>query len=345
MKINKFVKIENSINSVGVSHNDEVIGLPNVWPLVDENFNFINIITLGSKSGLSDDINIEFLRRFFPDSKYVYNCMSGPFLKRHYEEILKTFDAHMTLDFDVGNNKSLFMNHSMMARSLPFEDYFWPVSKDEKKWDFSILTWADDNCAKRWDRCGKIVDALCSKGFTGYVVLQRGDVNEIMKRRFSKDRTFKKYVKKGLLMFSNPIDEKIFHRNMSLARVGIFPNTNDAFPKHIIENILADKFVIISADLLIGKSVVAPKYGEILNFDSNQGLNICVELVSKERQCRNRRNSREKWIADFGFGSLAKKWAQEINRMFGTDYKRVFYLNHIDRIKNYEDNQIFKQTD
>lgn len=238
----------------------------------------------------------------------------------------------MTLDYDRSNSKSLYMSHSMMVRSMPFENLFWEPQK-VKKWDFSILTRVGDNNAKRWDRCIRIVDKLCSNGLTGLVFTQRDDFSKVLRSRFSKERIFKKYVEAGLLYLSSYIDHHKFHKLQSMARVSIFPNTCDAFPKNIIENVLADKMVVISRDLLYGKSVITPEFGECLDFDSRSSLERCLEIVEKEKMRKSPLNNRQKWLKKYSFGPLAALWAEELNAKFNTDSKLAFFMNHIERIK------------
>lgn len=333
----EFIKIPGTVNTVGIRTASGITEMLGVWPLVDENLRFLNIIAVGSKSGIGHKINLALLKKRFPTAKFIFNCQSGPYLVSHYKKILKNFDGHMTLDYDRSNSKSVYMNHSMMVRSMPFENSFWEPKK-EKRWDFSILTNVGDNTAKRWDRCIKIIDKLCSNGLTGLVVTQNNDFTKVLRAVFSKERIFKKYVKAGLLYLSSNIDALEFHNLQSMAHVSIFPNACDAFSKNIIENILADKLVIISNDLLIGKSIIAPEFGESLDFDSHLAQEQCLEIIEEEKTRKTPLNNRERWLKKYGFLPLAKSWAVELNKKFHTDCKLAFFMNHIERVK--QSNQI-----
>ena len=190
MKNNEFFKIPGTVNTVGIRTSNGITEMLGVWPFVDENLRFLNIIAIGNKNGIDNNIKLSLVRKRFPTAKLIFDCRSGPYLVSHYKEILKNFDAHMTLDYDRSNPKSLYMFHGMMIRSMPYETFFWEPEK-EKKWDFSILTRVGDNNAKRWDRCIKIVDKLCSNGLTGLVVTQRDDFSKVLRARFSKERIFR----------------------------------------------------------------------------------------------------------------------------------------------------------
>ena len=334
----EFVKIPGTVNTVGIKTTNDIIEMLGVWPLVDENFRYLNIIAVGNKNGIDNKINLTLLKKCFPTAKLIFDCRSGPYLVSHYKEILTYFDGHMTLDFDRSNPKSLYMFHGMMIRSMPFENFFWEPT-NEKKWDFSILTCVGDNKSKRWDRCVEIVDNLCSNGLTGLVVTQKYNFSKVLRAKFSKEKVFKKYVKAGLLHLSSYVENRKFHKLQSMAHVSIFPNTIDAFPKNIIENILADKLVIISNDLLFGKSVISPEFGECLDFDSKSALDRCLEIVEKEKGRNTPLNIRRKrWLKKYGFLPLAKSWAAELNQKFQTDCKLAFFMNHIERVK-----QTFKE--
>jgi hypothetical protein len=333
----KFVKIPDTVNTVGIKTSSDIIETPGVWPLIDEKFRFLNIIAVGNKNGIDHTISLNLLKKRFPKAKFIFDCRNGPYLVSHYKEILEHFDGHMTLDYDVANPKSLFMFHGMMIRCMPFEGFFWEPSK-EKKWDFSILTRVGDNKSKRWDRCVKIVDKLCSNGLTGLVITQRGDFSRVLKTRSSKERILGEYVKTGLLSLSGWIEHHKFHKLQSMAHVSIFPNTLDAFPKNIIENILADKLVIISNDLLYGKSVIVPEFGECLDFASDSVLDRCLEIIEKEKRRKTPLNNRKRWLKKYGFIPLTKSWAEELNKKFKTDCKLAFFMNHIERVK--QNNQI-----
>ena len=189
---NTLIKISDNVNRVGIKNANGIKELNGVWPFVDENMNFINVIAVGNKNGIDDKIDLTSLKSMFPESKFVYNCQNGPYLISHYDEILDNFDGHMTLDYDRSNSKSLYMNHSMMVRSMPFSGLFWEPNK-EKKWDFSILTDIGNNISKMWDSCVEISDGLCSSGFKGSLVTQRHDFSRITS--FPRGRNFIKFVR------------------------------------------------------------------------------------------------------------------------------------------------------
>lgn len=299
------------------------VPLPGIWPIINEYQEFTNIIAVGNKNGIDEKLkgNLKIVKDVYPKAKYIFSCQNGPFLVGTYKGILREFDGHMTLDFNPENSKALQMNHSMMVRSMPYFGNFWEPS-DEKVFDYSILTKVGDNNAKKWDRTVAIVQTLDNAGFEGIVVNQ----DELPNRIPNELRNMKH------VLYSPKMPEGMFCEIQKMARVGVFPNAIDAFPKHIIECVLANKPVIISKDLLIGRSVIFPDYGTMVDFDIPEGREIAKSYVFMKK--RKPEELRDKWLAHYGFDALSKKWAQELDRKFGVDAKRVYFLNHIERIEH-----------
>lgn len=335
----EFIKIPHIINLTGIKFGNRIIEVPGVWPFINEKEKFLNVIGIGNKNGIDKKIDINLIKKFFPKAKLIFSCQNGPYLVKNYKKILNDFDGHMTLDFDPKNSKSLYMSHTMITRSTPFQGFFWPPEK-KKIWDFSILTKTHGDKAKRWDRSIKIIKKLCKSGLKGIVVNQGNDLKNFL-RNFSLDNfALYRFQRKGLLKLINHIDHKKFHHLTSMARVGIFPNACDAFPKHILENLLADKPVIISKDLLIGKSVILPQFGHCINFSKKTALDECYKLVKQIKRRNTEYKSRNKWLEKYGFLPLSRQWANELEKKFDIKAKYAFYLNHINKIK--ENNIKFK---
>ena len=138
---------------------------------------------------------------------------------------------------------------------------------------------------------------------------------------------------KDLLIENDEYDEMKFHELMCNARYAIFPNNLDAFPKHIIESILADKPVIVSKDLLLGQntlSLLDESVRTFVDFEDKECLDIIYKVISKKYVGISPRKS---WLERYNFLSLSEQWGKEFNRLFGSNYERLFFMNHIPRVK------------
>jgi hypothetical protein len=144
------------------------------------------------------------------------------------------------------------------------------------------------------------------------------------------------FVDSGRLVIDDQIyDEKTFHQLMSRSDCSIFPNSVDAFPKHIIESLLSDKRIIIADDLLLGKEVLTEMGDDIclvVDFESNDYREKIYDyLINNKKQ----RSPRSEWLKRYNFLSLSEQWAIEFNRLFGTKFQKVFFLNHAKRISEH----------
>ena len=105
----EFIKIPGTVNTVGIKTASGINEMPGVFPLVDENLSFLNIVAVGNKNGIDHSIDLSFLKKRFPKAKFIFNCQNGPYLVSYYNDVLKNLDGHMTLDYDPTNSKSLYL--------------------------------------------------------------------------------------------------------------------------------------------------------------------------------------------------------------------------------------------
>lgn len=305
--------------------------VPGFWPLMDENRELTSFVAIGNKMGVPPDLFAVF-RKFkaIYGSRftYLFSCQSGPYLTNQKEMLLREFDGIFDTDYLVGEQKKIDLNHSMMVRSMPYEGFFWETDANvEKTFDFSMLTWGpSDKVSKRWDRGSRICRSLCEKGLKGLVVTQRGISNELITDELAP------YVERGLLTLDDAhYTELEFHHLMDSSRVTLFPNHLDAFPKFIIESLLADRRVVISHDLLLGRAPLS-KLGTdavlAVDFDNSEDMENCAQFVQKHEKVF----TRKRWLDLYGFDALSSLWAKEINEKFGTHYEKLFFLNHLPRI-------------
>ncbi len=319
---------ENS-NQVSGLIDGEMKELPGFWPLINEKMEETNFICVGSKSGIPENYEI-IKNKLSSDFKYIYNCQSGPFFLDNLEYIYNNFDGVFDLDYKKRNKrKSLYCNHSMMVRSMPYKNFFWDAKNNinDKKYDFSILTWFNDHKSKRFDRAMFLADYLCAHNLKGIIVTQRGK-----KEDFNKT-ILKKYIDSGVLFVDDSKYNEIdFHNFFNDAKVSIFPNQIDAFPKHIIESLLADKPIIISADLLLGVKILKKlnkNVVKVVNFNSKSSNKKIMSFIQKNKFIHS---PRKEYLEHYSFDKLSKKWAEEFNRLYKTNHQRLFFLNHICRI-------------
>ena len=326
-----FQKRSRKDNNVEVLINGQYIPTRGFWPIIDENYSETPFLAIGHKDGVPKREYNKFKKNYGKRFKYIYVCQSAPFLLKNYKYISRKFDGIFDLDWVTKKNfsKSLYCNHSMMVRSMPYRGFFWESKKMAKPFDFSMLTWGpSDTRIKRWDRGSKICDYLLKKGMKGIIVTQKGKRGDFL------NNSIKPYIESGNLVIEDAVFSEIeFHHLMCKAKYAIFPNTVDAFPKHIIESLLADKPIIISKDLLLGRDVLS-KLGDsvcsIIDFEKKLFIETIYQIISKEYKGPSPRRT---WLERYNFLSLSEQWAKEFNRLFGTNYKRLFYMNHIPRIE------------
>ncbi len=289
-----------------------------VWPLVNQNREIIPYIAFGNKNGLSEELILRAKVYKKKGYRIIFNLQSAPYYKENKKFIYSFFDAVM----DMGSEeKSLNMNHSMMVRSMPYKNFFWETAGNLKSVDFSILTWGDDDGGcKQWEKGKKVVLQLLEKGMSGIVFNQRPIVN-------IESDDLKYWTDGGSLKIINTVlEEKDFFKIADRSKISIFPNENDAFPKFIIESLLSNRPIVYSNKLKFGKGVlqwsgdVAMEY----NFENEDSIDKIITFQKKSEAY----NSRKLWLEEFGFDRLSKLWASELNRLFGTNYKQISYLNH-----------------
>lgn len=300
------------------------------WPLVDENYDETPFVAVGSKSGLPEIFDA--LKHKYKKLTFIYNCQNGPHLHSNYRYIGNNFDGIFDLDYvDRDLRKSLFCNHSMMVRSMPYKGFFWENADVEKIYDFSILTWGpSDKIAKRWDRAEKVCDYLCKRGLKGIVFSQRDKEKDFL------NEVITPHVETGkLYIYDQDYHYIDFHKLMCRAKYSIFPNAQDAFPKFIIESLLANRPIVFASDLLLGRKILDDLGGSIcckVDFEDESHLEIIYQFISKNA---GDKSPREEWYKRYHFNLLAESWADEFNRLFGTKHKKLFFMNHIPRLKEH----------
>ena len=307
---------------------------PAIEPLVDEKCAFTGIIGVMTKGGILRQETIEFIQKHRKDFIYIWLASAGPYFYNNFEQIFAEYDAVTALDCTLPiegfAHKLLRLNYPMFTRCGPLPDgFFWIPAK---RWDadFSILTWYGNTEAKQWPHAKRITGELCARGFKGILVTQRGEAADML------DDEFRRHVDAGLLeLHTGDLPEQNFHALMARARFGIFPNEQDALPKHIIECLLADKPVAISKNLLFGRDTLAELGNDctlVVDFSATSAVDEIVAFMRAPRAAGF--SPRQLWLERYNFYALSRSWAQEINRLFGTGYERIFCMRHIDRYIN-----------
>ena len=322
-------------NQVDVLINGDYEFFPGIWPLVDENYKLTDFVAVGNKNGipwtLLNKIKTEYKNKF----KFIYNCQNGPCLVSDYKLIENAFDGIFDTDYKIKNPKRLNCNHSMLVRSLPCDGLFWEPVPCTKEYDFNMLTIAKvGSLSKRWDRGEDVCYKLCKEGFKGAIYSQNGNCMSLISKRLEG------YVKaRRLVVRDGAYSSNDFHKETCKALCTIFPNNVDAFPKFIIESLLADRFIIISDDLLLGRDALK-KLGEpIVTEVSFKDLSYrkIISVLSNLKNGFRKVSPRKAWLEKYDFNHIVQKWAIEFNKVFGTNFKKLWYMNHNPRLsKNKE---------
>lgn len=318
---------------ITVSHNGKTEVLSGIEPFVDENWNFTGIIGVYTKSGKITKKTSRFIRKYRKYYKFIFLSSSGPYFVKNYRKLYRKYDAVTSLDcslIDWHMTNNVNISWSMYTRCAPLENgFFWEPKEqwDEEKVDFSLLTWYGNKNAKAWPDARKVVVGLCQRGYRGILVTQRGTKEDLIK-----DLSIKEFVEAGLLhVYNAEFSDGEFHDIMSNARVGIFPNRLDAFPKHIIECLLANKTIIISSKLLFGVQTLenlGADITKVCDFDSADIVDEIADFIDKSRKKRWEKTPRDKWLERYGLAQLSKIWAIEINRVFSTQYQRIYPMRY-----------------
>lgn len=326
-----------SIDVITTTSSGCKIIIPNIEPLVNEKCEFTNIIGIYSKDGALSDVTQKFIKKYRKSFKFIWLSSSGPYFEKNISYLYKHYDAVTSLDctrYPVRTfPNNLELSYSMFTRCAPIENgFFWEPEQINKDADFSILTWYGDPTAKVWPDAFKVIIGLCSLGYKGIIVTQRGKAENILA-----DEQIKKFAEKGLVeIYTAEFDTIAFHKLMSRSYVGIFPNQSDAFPKHIIETLLEDKGIVISNKLLFGVETLKNLGSNITlveDFADNNITSNIAHFIDKFKETKN--TPRFTWLEKYGFDPLSRKWAGEINGCFGTNFKKVFCMKHIHRFSSY----------
>jgi len=324
--MHEFVSLNETL--IGIKQDDKITELPGVCPVFDENKEFTNILVVGNKNGIDNKINMPLLKKLFVDCKFVFNGRLASYTVKYYNNLERDFDGIMAMEYNLNRPKALNMVHSMMVRSMPeMNGFFYEPIKENRDYDFSILTKIGDNRNKRFDRCIRIIDYLCSQHLRGILVTQTGYWRQIRDIQ----GTFDKYYRMGYLKLEENMESHLFHKSMNRAKVGVFLSTLDSFPKHIIETILSDKPVVISDDMTMGKDVCVPDFGIKITADKTSSYRKIYQFIKEDY--KKYENCRNRYLEKYSFEKISKLWALEFNKLFKMDLKQIWFYNHKERIE------------
>lgn len=324
-----------SKGNVYTTINNNNMGFTHIIPLVNEKAEFCNLIGVYSKDGSITEEESKFIERYADMYKFIFMTASGPYYEKNYKKVYTKYDGVMGLNTNkrvptsqFGNN--LELNYSMMARSGPNLNGFFYNNEGQFDRDFSILTWYKDRNAKVWKDAYRTIIKLCGAGYKGILINQRSGNDEILK-----DSKLKQYIDNNLLEVYGTMGEKEFHNIMSRARVAIFPNQSDAFPKHIIESLLQNKSIVISPQLLFGVETLKALGSEITlvqDFKKRDYIDNIVKFIDDNKKNQGIVYPREEWLKRYSFDELSKIWAREFSRIgIKNEYERTFCMSHIPR--------------
>jgi hypothetical protein len=319
-------------NQVDVLIDGEYEFFPGFWPLLDEKSEYTDFLAVGNKNGVPWALLKRFKAEYGNMFKFIYSCQNGPFLVNEYKLLAKEFKGIFDTDYKINSLKRLDCNHSMMVRSFPCDDLFWEPIICEKEYDFNMLTVPKiGSRTKRWDRGEEICFELCERGFKGAVYSQTGNCAALVSERL------RRYIQEGRIVIKNgDYSSEAFHEEMCKSLCTVFPNNIDAFPKFIIESLLADRFIVISSDLLLGRRILngigEPVVTEI-QFNNINFEKLALLLLNLKKGMFEAVSPRRLWLNRYNFKCISKKWASEFNRVFGTKFKQLYYMNHSPRLQ------------
>lgn len=333
-----FRDIRFSVDAMGIIHtfiSNEERNYSHLIPVLNDNKLFCNIIGVYSKDGWITSEEEQFISEFSDVFRFVFFTASGPYYEKHYKKLYKSYAGVMGLNTCnrvlIGKyNNNLELNYSMMARSGPEMDGFYYMNeKNNIDMDFSVLTWYGDRHAKVWKDAYKTIVRLCAEGYKGILINQRGDNEKIIN-----DKKLKKFIDDGRLEVYGMLDQRMFHDITCRARVGIFPNRSDAFPKHIIECLLQDKPIVVSPKLLFGVDTLRELGEEIVlvqDFSEKDYLEKIMSFIDKRRNDKEI-SPRQEWIDRYEFDKLCIIWAAEFKRVLGEDVsEKIMCMRHLPR--------------
>lgn len=292
--------------------------------LIDENLNQTNIFISGKKSGIHSGVinELNFFKSKLKNYKFVGNFAGfspSKCTKSKYK--IENYDAIM----DVKNTttKSLNMLHSVSDRSLPLMNgYYYENDNNEREYDFFIYSVIGEGTnIKGYNIATKLIPFLCEKGLKG-ICLFKG----------KKIYNFEKYTKQGLLKIHyGLLKGKAFPKYASNAKFWIHPNKWDAFPKTIIESLLLDMGSIINKELDMGLNYVKDiSSAFIVDYNDFNNIYKIIKNTNFEKL-----TPRKDWLEKYSFHKVGAIWATEINKYFNTDYKELYYLTDLIRIKKF----------
>tara|TARA_Y100001960_G_scaffold250277_1_gene266534 strand:- start:3888 stop:4973 length:1086 start_codon:yes stop_codon:yes gene_type:complete len=336
LKILSFFKSKNVEIELPARNGDDVtiiingnkISHPNLIPLLDGNDDYTGMIGYYSKGS----IDYKFLLKVFPYADLIMLASSGPAFKKDWMLFKPFFKAVFapTMNCNIEKRKHLNVSYTMVLRSCPYNGLFWENTNSKFEYDYSILTWVDDDKFKRWDRSAKLIPQLSERSVKGIIHTQRKTADDMIFENRDK------YIKSGLVTLSSDnMSEDSFNNYMSKAAVGIFPNTIDALPKHMIECLLANKRIVISKDLLFGHDMLVDLGSDIVmsvDFEED-GVEDKITAFIKSEVKRSPRNV---FLDKYGVDKLSMLWAKEFNMLFGTTYKHIYPSKHYHRVKEYK---------
>jgi len=283
--------------------------------LLDENYNSINIMICGNKSGLCKKAleKIRKVRKKYREYKFLSNCSSNAFTYRN--DLTYSFDG--LIDPLNVTKKSLKLSmtfiHSLRSIKPTLEFY---NNKKTHDFFFYIGSLTIPDC-KGIKTTRKFISILCDKNLKG-IVVSEDYVND--------KKIFRKYIKAEQLKIYNHLDQITFFQKISMCKISIFPNIVDAFPKLIIESLLLNNVCIVNEKLLMGLNYLKNINScFIKNFNKNTIVDT-IETVCNELELYS---PREEFLEIYSSTHISKIWAKIINKKFNKQYKQIFHLKYI----------------
>jgi hypothetical protein len=285
--------------------------------LVDENHENTYTIVCGGRSGLTDDLlnKIKKVKNKYPKYKFLSNCSSNAFT--YFNDIKYSFDGLIDPLKRTKKSINLSMTFIHSIKSIESTTKF---SKKQKTFDFFLyIGKLNRPDSKGINITRNLIPFLCKNGFTGILVSDDyGNDKKI----------FKKLINEKKLKLSRNINQEDFFDLLSQAKVSIFPNKEDAFPKLIIESLLCNNYCIINKKLFMGIEYLKKLDSCFFSNFSNKSISIRLKNAVN---LKNESTPRDNYNKIYSSLEISKIWAKLINKKFNTNYTNLYhykYLNH-----------------
>jgi len=214
----------------------------------------------------------------------------------------------------------------LMSESDFVDPLFFPFynnTKNKKKIDYIYFCLNNKTTGityKGFDVFLKLLPYLNSCGMKGKLIFYaplKGKIDIPYDRKRYKKHLFNS----NLEIIYKGYNQSQLSREMSLAKVCLFPNIKDCSPRLIPESLLSNTPVVVNRNIDGGWKYCKPNNEFGLCFENPE--NIC-EIINKASEIKETRN---KWINKYGFEKSSRKLATMLHKVDALDekYSHIYF--------------------